>query len=246
MGTLKANAAMTSHYDMLMKLVIVGDSGTGKSCVISRYCDDEFTHLGMSTIGVDFRIQLLEHNSKILKLQLWDTAGQERFRSLTGNYYKSADSIILTYDATDEQTVKSLEDTWLPEVRRLSASSLEEEGNILVLGTKMDLEHDPATVARAEAWAQSLGFGHALCSSLTGENCDTAIEDFVHQVADTATFHTHVRRRSAAAAHETLNPPMQTPVGGRFSSLGGCFEKMFEQIRCFQSAAVHYQSAAVH
>merc|ERR1712072_1474248 len=50
---------MSTHYDMLMKLVIVGDSGTGKSCVISRYCDDEFTHMGMSTIGVDFRIQLL-------------------------------------------------------------------------------------------------------------------------------------------------------------------------------------------
>jgi len=239
MGTSHAlGTAMTTHYDMLMKLVIVGDSGTGKSCVISRYCDDEFTHMGMSTIGVDFRIQLLEHHQKIVKLQLWDTAGQERFRSLTGNYYKSADAIILTYDATDEESLNSLEATWLPEVRRLAPASLEEEKNILVLGTKMDLERDPAIVARAEAWAQSLGFEHALCSSLTGENCDIAIEDFVHQVADTATFHSHVRRRSAAMAHDVLTPPIQTPVSGRFSGFGGCFEKMFEQIRCFQSAAV--------
>merc|ERR1711907_119319 len=160
-----AQTVMSTSYDMLMKLVIVGESGTGKSCVISRFCDDEFSHITMSTIGVDFRIKLLDHHSKLCKLQMWDTAGQERFRSLTGNYYKSADAVILTYDVTDMETLQSLETTWLPEVRRLAPTALEEDRNILVLGTKMD-------------------FGHAMCSSLTGANIESAIETFVHKVAD--------------------------------------------------------------
>merc|ERR1712070_530916 len=164
---------MTSQYDYLMKMVIVGDGGTGKSCVISRFCDDEFAHVTMSTIGVDFRIKLIERNSKLCKLQLWDTAGQERFRSLTGNYYKSADAIILTYDSTDMETLDSLESTWLPEVRRLAPIALEEDSNILVLGTKMDLATSaPAVVSRAAAWAQSMGFSHAVCSSLAGTNIE--------------------------------------------------------------------------
>merc|ERR1711988_1010326 len=211
---------MTSSYDMLMKCVIVGDSGTGKSCVISRYCDDEFTHVTMSTIGVDFRIKLIDHNSKLCKIQIWDTAGQERFRSLTGNYYKSADAIILTYDSTDADTLDSLEGTWLPEVRRLAPVALEEECNILVLGTKEDLGADPAIVSRATAWAQSMGFSHALCSSLTGANIEHSIETFLHDVADSESFCQHTRRRSSTT-QETLYPPSRGPRNSRFDALLG-------------------------
>jgi len=225
-------------YDMLMKVVIVGDSGVGKSCVIHKYCDDEFTHLTMSTIGVDFRINLVEHNNKMIKLQLWDTAGQERFRSLTGNYYKMSDAVILTYDCTDMESMKSLQETWLPEVRRLAPQSLEENHNILVLGTKSDLGADPEVTACAEQLARSIGCPHALCSSLTGEGIEDAIEEFVHQVAGSESFREHVRRRSMPTVEdETLGKCGAT--SNRAFGFGNCFERMFEQIRCFHSAAVH-------
>jgi len=222
-----------ASYDALMKIVLIGDSGVGKSCLIRQYIDSDFEHGGMSTIGVDFRIDLITHQSQLLKLQLWDTAGQERFRSMTGGYYKMSDAIILTYDVTDAKSLQSVEEKWWPEVMRLAPSSLCDERNVLLLGTKSDLGPDRETVTAAEAFAGSIGCTHAVCSSLTGEGCKDAIEGFVHKVADTDCFHEHASCRSAALHEDTLAPAKETT-----SSNFGCFDRMLTSLRCFQ-AAVH-------
>ena len=92
-------------------MVLVGESGVGKSSAITQYCEDDFRPMTSSTIGVDFRVKIVdtETNNKAVKLQLWDTAGQERFRSLTTSYYRMADGIILVYDTSDEATLDALE-----------------------------------------------------------------------------------------------------------------------------------------
>ena len=84
-------AAVKRDYDYLFKLVLIGDSGVGKSCLLLRFADDSFTESYISTIGVDFRFRTVKVGEKYVKLQIWDTAGQERFRTITSAYYRGAD-----------------------------------------------------------------------------------------------------------------------------------------------------------
>merc|ERR1712070_176799 len=79
--------SMQAEYDYLFKLLLIGDSGVGKSCLLLRFADDTYTESYISTIGVDFKIRTIELESKTIKLQIWDTAGQERFRTITSSYY---------------------------------------------------------------------------------------------------------------------------------------------------------------
>ena len=104
-------------YDYLFKLVLIGDTGVGKSCLLLRFADDAFTESYISTIGVDFRFRTVKIENKTFKLQIWDTAGQERFRTITSAYYRGADGIIMVYDVTDRESFDHIQD-WLHEVNR--------------------------------------------------------------------------------------------------------------------------------
>ena len=86
---------------IIIKLVLAGDAGVGKSCILLRFADDTFTETAISSIGVDFRHSTIEVDKKTCKLQIWDTAGQERYRTITSAYYRSAHGIIMVYDVTN-------------------------------------------------------------------------------------------------------------------------------------------------
>ena len=119
------------EYDNLFKIVLLGDSCVGKSCVLVRFADDEFVENYSATIGVDFRFASLEKNGRKIKLQLWDTAGQERYRTITNAYYKGAEGIILVFDLFKKQTFDNL-DLWLSEVEKHGKT----DGEIVVIGNK--------------------------------------------------------------------------------------------------------------
>ena len=78
----------TPNYDYLIKLLLIGDSGVGKSCLLLRFCDDSFTPSFITTVGIDFKIKTVEADGKRAKLQIWDTAGQERFKTITNGKCK--------------------------------------------------------------------------------------------------------------------------------------------------------------
>ena len=100
------------HYDQLIKLVFIGDSSVGKTCLLMRFSENRFSSDHMPTIGIDFKIKMLQVQDKRVKLQLWDTAGQERFQTITANYYRGAEGVILVYDASAAQTFSNVRN-WL-------------------------------------------------------------------------------------------------------------------------------------
>ncbi|CAM0958698.1 unnamed protein product [Alopecurus aequalis] len=108
----------SAEYDYLFKLLLIGDSSVGKSCLLLRFADDAYVDTYISTIGVDFKIRTVELDGKSVKLQIWDTAGQERFRTITSSYYRGAHGIIIVYDVTDMESFNNVKQ-WLSEIDRL-------------------------------------------------------------------------------------------------------------------------------
>eukprot|EP01080_Neovahlkampfia_damariscottae_P007819 gene7819-12292_t len=124
-----------TQYDFLIKLLLIGDSGVGKSCLLLRFSDDTFTTSFITTIGIDFKIRTIELDGKRIKLQIWDTAGQERFRTITTAYYRGAMGILLTYDVTDEQSFQNIRN-WMNNIEEHAAENV----NKILLGNKCDLQ----------------------------------------------------------------------------------------------------------
>ena len=126
---------MNPDYDYLFKILLIGNSGVGKSSLLLRFADDTFTDNFMPTIGVDFKIRTLEVDGKTIKLQIWDTAGQERFKTITSSYYKGAHGIIVVYDITDKESFKNI-DTWMNEVEKHASDNVSR----ILVGNKSDME----------------------------------------------------------------------------------------------------------
>ena len=100
------------NYDYLFKILLIGDSGVGKSCLILRFAENMFIDSYISTIGVDFKIKTISLFGKIVKLQIWDTAGQERFRTITTSYYRGSHAILIVYDITSMESFRNVT-SWL-------------------------------------------------------------------------------------------------------------------------------------
>lgn len=124
------------QYDHLVKIILVGDSGTGKSAILHRYTDDTFLTSYISTIGVDFKITTCKYNDKNIKLQIWDTAGQERFQTITTTYYRGSHAIIVVYDITDRDSFDNVT-YWISQIKKYAADNV----NILLIGNKNDLNY---------------------------------------------------------------------------------------------------------
>ena len=101
---LKKNTNNAEKADYLYKILILGDQLVGKTCFLLRYIDDVYNYSHIATIGVDYKIKLVEYKSKKIKLNVWDTAGQDRFKSLTQSYYQGSHGILLVYDITDRSS----------------------------------------------------------------------------------------------------------------------------------------------
>jgi len=126
-----------SAYDHIVKLLMIGDSGVGKSCLLVRFADDMFIPSFITTIGIDFKIKTVVINNKRIKLQIWDTAGQEKFRTITTAYYRGAMGILLVYDVTDEQSFLNVRN-WIRSIEENAPDNVEK----ILIGNKCDMVND--------------------------------------------------------------------------------------------------------
>ncbi|EFA05261.1 ras-related protein Rab-35 [Tribolium castaneum] len=108
---------MARDYDHLFKLLIIGDSGVGKSSLLLRFADNTFSGSYITTIGVDFKIKTVSLDGQKVKLQIWDTAGQERFRTITSTYYRGTHGVIVVYDVTNGESFANVK-RWLHEIEQ--------------------------------------------------------------------------------------------------------------------------------
>ncbi|CAE6426548.1 unnamed protein product [Rhizoctonia solani] len=220
-----------SEYDYLFKLLLIGDSGVGKSCLLLRFADDTYTESYISTIGVDFKIRTIELEGKTVKLQIvrvqysgsmilpgnalaplwWDTAGQERFRTITSSYYRGAHGIIVVYDVTDNDTFTNVKQ-WLQEIDRYASEGV----NKLLVGNKSDLTSKKVVeYTVAKEFADQLSIPFLETSAKNATNVEQAFLTMAKQIKDrmgSTTSTTNNTKANTITPGQSVNQP----------SSGGC------------------------
>jgi len=120
--------------DYIFKILVVGNSSSGKTSILNRFVDDNFNQSHISTIGVDLKIKNMEYNNKNIKLQIWDLAGQERFKTITSSYYKEINAIIIIFDVTNKNSYNSIKN-WIDNIYMFAPKNID----IILVGNKIDL-----------------------------------------------------------------------------------------------------------
>uniref|UniRef100_A0ACD5VHY6 Uncharacterized protein n=1 Tax=Avena sativa TaxID=4498 RepID=A0ACD5VHY6_AVESA len=165
-------------YDYLFKAVIIGDSGVGKSNLLSRFTKNEFCLESKSTIGVEFATRSLQVDGKVVKGQIWDTAGQERYRAITSAYYRGAVGALLVYDVTRRVTFDNVA-RWLKELRDHTDPSIV----VMLVGNKSDLRHLVAVSTEdGQEYAESESLYFMETSALDATNVDSAFAEVLTQI----------------------------------------------------------------
>ena len=165
-------------YDLLFKLILIGDSCVGKSNILSKYLKNEFDPNSRATVGVEFGTKNILINNKKIKIQIWDTAGQERYRSITSAYYKGAKGALVVYDITRKATFNNI-DKWISDLKLNGDKNI----CIIILGNKSDLA-DKREVTKEEGIKKSEMFKTAFLetSALNGDNIGKAFEEIIGQI----------------------------------------------------------------
>ncbi|GAY57839.1 hypothetical protein CUMW_182550 [Citrus unshiu] len=222
---------MNPEYDYLFKLLLIGDSGVGKSCLLLRFADDSYIESYISTIGVDFKIRTVEQDGKTIKLQIWDTAGQERFRTITSSYYRGAHGIIvvhlqllfacsyneyfhwmsplIVYDVTDQESFNNVKQ-WLNEIDRYASDNV----NKLLVGNKCDLTANKVvSYETAKAFADEIGIPFMETSAKDSTNVEQAFMAMAASIKD---------RMASQPSMNNARPPTVQIKGQPVAQKSGC------------------------
>ncbi|XP_070554007.1 ras-related protein Rab-30-like [Ptychodera flava] len=167
-------------YKYLFKVVLIGNAGVGKTCLVRRFTQGLFPPGQGATIGVDFMIKTVQIGNNPVKLQIWDTAGQERFRSITQSYYRSADALVVVYDVTSHESFRCLPG-WLEEIelygRRVVITVL--------VGNKTDLVQDrEVSTQQGATFAETHGMRFLETSAKEADNVDKLFLDVAKQLTE--------------------------------------------------------------
>ena len=165
-------------YDLLFKLILIGDSCVGKSNILLKYLKNEFDPNSRATVGVEFGTKNIIINNKKIKIQIWDTAGQERYRSITSAYYKGAKGALIVYDITRKCTFDNI-DKWISDLKLNGDKNI----CIVILGNKSDL-NDKREVSKGDGIKKSEMYKTAFLetSALNGDNIGKAFDEIIEQI----------------------------------------------------------------
>ncbi|KAJ6238853.1 ras-related protein rabd2a-like [Anaeramoeba flamelloides] len=200
------------NYDFLFKILLIGDSGVGKSSVLLRFTDEFYMDSYISTIGVDFKIRSVGIDDKNVKLQIWDTAGQERFRTITRSYYRGTKGIILVYDITNRDSFQNIKE-WLQEIENYGNSNVCK----MIIGNKCDCEDERQVKAEeGEELAKQLGVQFLETSAKT--NCN--VEESFLQMARTI-------KNNTLKQETKINNSIRVTKSGKTIRNRGIFGKKF-------------------
>lgn len=187
------------EYDYLFKVVLIGDSGVGKSNLLSRFTRNEFFLDSKSTIGVEFATRTLQLEGRTIKAQIWDTAGQERYRAITSAYYRGALGALLVYDVTKATTFENV-NRWLKELRDHADSNIV----VMLIGNKIDLKHLRAVATEdAQGFAEKEGLSFIETSALEATNVERAFQMILSEIY-----------RIISKKPLSLSEPATGPTGG--------------------------------
>jgi len=206
-----------SNYDYLFKVVLIGDSGVGKSNLLSRFTRNEFNLESKSTIGVEFATRSINVDGKTVKAQIWDTAGQERYRAITSAYYRGAVGALLVYDIAKHATYVNVT-RWLKELRDHADSNIV----IMLVGNKSDLKHLRAVPTdEAKAFSAENGLSFIETSALDASNVESAFQNILTDI------YRIVSSKSLESSTSNIKPPemrinVDPSVDSKANQKGSC------------------------
>jgi len=170
----------SAPYDMQIKLLMIGDSGVGKTCLLLRYANDSFSPTFITTIGIDFKIKNVDIQGTRIKLQIWDTAGQERFRTITTSYFRGAQGILLVYDVTDRRSFESIRN-WISQIQQHADVHV----NKILVGNKCDMvDEKVVSTAEGQKLASEFGIPFAEVSAKNDIKVDESFQSLAAAVKD--------------------------------------------------------------
>ena len=168
------------YYDIKCQIIIIGDSTVGKTSIITRYSNGTFDSNYLATVGIDTCTKDENINGKIVRVKIWDTAGEERFKTLTNNFFRNAEGVILVYDVTNTETYSNLK-FWIQSIKTNMGENTDTIP-IIILGNKIDCETREIFREEAEAFAKGQNFHYFETSAKTGENVDSSIKFLINLI----------------------------------------------------------------
>jgi small GTP-binding protein len=197
---------MERRYDYSLKVVVVGDSGVGKTSFLCRFVHHTFEEDAPPTLGVEFHSKIVYSDDRSIQLQLWDTAGQELFRSVTRGYYRGAAAGLILFDLTSRDSFDSVK-VWVRDIRSVARPDV-----ILVLiGNKSDLPGRALDAAEATAFAEHNNMQYFETSAKTGSNVSTSVNSIVGLI-----------EKKVCTGDYTLEVPAKLPPATPESNTCGC------------------------
>jgi len=173
--------AHKKKHDILAKVILLGESTVGKSCLTNRYVMGEFDFNCIATVGMDIRIKNMDMDGKALKLQIWDTAGQERYRGITKAFHRGANGVMFIYDITNKESFQKLK-TWIQEFEK--STTAQEPVPMVVVGNKVDLNSERMVgTQEAREWCEYWEIPYFETSARTGDGVCPAFENIARRAA---------------------------------------------------------------
>ena len=170
----------SEEYEMMIKVILIGDSGVGKTNIMSKFLKNQFLEDSKATVGVEFGSKLFIQQGHKIKAQIWDTAGQEKYKAITSAYYKGSKGALVIYDITQKETFANIE-KWVNDLKSKGDPKI----TIILIGNKSDLE-DKRQISKEQGEEKAKSFGCAFLetSAFSGDNIEKAFEMMVKEIYD--------------------------------------------------------------